>query len=66
MKLHGRKSDGKVSAWGQEEQLRQLVSVGNEDGVGVALKTGEDVGPKILRHVSEGSIYGQRECRSLR
>jgi hypothetical protein len=66
VKLHGRKSDGKVGAWGQEEQLGQLVGVGDEDGVGVALKTGEDVGPKILRHVSEGSIYGRRECESLR
>lgn len=48
MELYGSECqrDGRV-LW-QEKELRQDVGLGEEDGVGVALEAGEDVGTKIL------------------
>ncbi len=48
MKLHGRNGKGNGSVVRQEEELRQLIQAGQEDGVRVALEAGKDVGTKVL------------------
>jgi hypothetical protein len=46
--VHGHKGDGKGRVGRQEEVLGQRVRSGDEDGIGLALKAGEDVGAEVL------------------
>lgn len=52
MELQRRKRNRGRGVRGEEEELRDLVSSGQEDGVGIAFESSEDVGTEILLHVS--------------
>ena len=49
MELHGSDLEGDDGILLEEEVLRKLVGLGNEDRVGGAPKAGENVGTEILK-----------------
>lgn len=48
VQLHRSKGQRDGGILWQEEELRQDVGLGEEDGVGIAFKTGENVGSEVL------------------
>jgi hypothetical protein len=52
VELHRSDGDREAGALGQEEEMRQLVGLGDEDWVHRALETGEDVCAEVLEQVS--------------
>lgn len=66
VELHGGNRKGDVGLAREEEEMGQMVGARQEDGVGIALEAGEDVGAEVLGvgesvEKREGERVGERE-----